>query len=144
MNQIIELTEDIIIVRTAEPRRLGADIDLKVKFPKGASAKHLVIPGTVTGCKFVNNQGNSHYLLEMKIGELPQVDQDILHAYRDYLERKKVLSAANVDLGEIQEAFESLGRNLMQLRETAEQLRNNLRGTLELMKVKAEGKTTIH
>jgi predicted RecB family nuclease len=144
MNQVIELTEHTAVIQTATPRDPGAKVDLKVKLPDGVLATHLVIPGTVTRCEFMNNDGDSRYVLEMKIGKMPSIDQKILVAYREFLERKKVLAKVKVDLNQIQEAFEAFGHNLRQLRETAEELRHNLRGTLELMKVKADNNTTIH
>ena len=144
MNQVIELTEHTAVIQTARPRDPGARVDLKVRLPDGVLATHLVIPGTVTRCEFVDNDGDKRYVLEMKIGKMPSIDQKILVAYREFLERRKVLAKVKVDLSQIQEAFETFGRNLRQLRETTEELRHNLRGTLELMKVRGDGNTTIH
>jgi hypothetical protein len=144
MNHVIELTDDTAILRTAQPRGLGTCVELEVKLPEGVLANHLLIRGTVTRCESMDHNGEGRYMLEMKIGKMSPVDRKILVAYREYLERKRALAKVTVDLNEIQAAFESFGRNLHQLRKNAEVLRNNLRGTLELMKMKAEGKTTIH
>jgi len=144
MNHVIELTNDTAIVHTAEPKGLGMCVDLEIKLPEGVLANHLLITGTVTRCESIDHGGEGLYMLEMKLGKMSPTDRKILGAYREYLERKRALAKVTIDLNEIQTAFESLGRNLRQLRETAEALRNNLRGTLELMKIKAEGKTTIH
>lgn len=144
MNRVIELTKDTAILHTAKPKSLGTCVDLEIKLPEGVLANHLLITGTVTRCEFIDQNGEGLYLLEMRLGKMSPVDQKILTAYREYLERKRALAKVTVDLNEIHAAFESFGQNLRQLRETAEVLRNNLRGTLELMKMKAEGKTTIH
>jgi len=144
MNQVIELTDDTAIIHTAQPKGLGTKVELKVKLPDGVVANHLVIPGTVTRCDLIDSNGKSQYLLELKINEMSSVDQKILAAYREFLERKKVLAKVKVDLGEIQAAFDTFGSNLRELRKNAEDLRDNLRGTLELMKIKAEGRTTVH
>ena len=144
MNQVIELTGDTAIIQTPQPRQPGTDVDVKIRMPEGVLATHLIITGTVIRCECITSNADRHYLLEMKIGRMPSVDHKILTAYREFLERQKTLASVRIDLEEIQEAFDTFGRNLRQLRKTAEELRNNLRGTLELMKIKAEGKTTIH
>ena len=142
-NRIIELTNDTMILRTDAPRTIGANLDLEIKLPEGILAGSFIVNGTITSCAFITNNGSSHYMLEIQLGKLSEANRKILEAYTGFLE-KELLNEKKVDLVAIREAFDTLGSNLRQLRETAEELRDNIRGTLELMKRTAEGKTTVH
>ncbi len=143
-NRIIELTNDTMVLHADSPRTVGANLDLEIKLPEGVLAGSFIVSGTITSCEFINNNGSSHYMLELQLGELSEVNTTILTAYRGFLEREKLLNETKVDLVAIREAFDALGSNLRQLRETAEELRDNIRGTLELLKRKAGGETTVH
>ncbi len=143
-NQVIELTKETMVLRTDSPRTIGANLDLEIKLPEGVLAGSFIVNGTITNCEFITCNGSSHYMLEMKIGEISDVNSKILAAYRDFLERERLINEKRVDLEAMKQTFDIFGKNLRQLRKTAEELRDNLRGTLELMKNKAGGKTTIH
>ncbi|MBW2317859.1 MAG: hypothetical protein JRF24_04085 [Deltaproteobacteria bacterium] len=143
-NRLIELTNDTMILRTDAPRTIGANLDLEIKLPEGVLAGSFIVNGTITSCAFITNNGSSHYMLEIQLGKLSEANRKILEAYRGFLESEELLNEKKVDLVAIREAFDTLGSNLRQLRETAEELRDNIRGTLELMKRTAEGKTTVH
>jgi hypothetical protein len=80
----------------------------------------------------------------MKIGNLSPISQKILEAYKDFLEREKMLNEIKIDVQAFQEAFDNFGKKLRQLRQTAEEVKDSVRGTLELMKRNAKETQTIH
>ena len=142
--EVIKVTRDTVTLFTDTPRNVGTKIDLEVRLPEGMLLKSFALKGTISGCEFLSKNGLSGYLLEMKIGEISPLNQKILDAYIDFLEREGMLKEISVDFQALQEVFDDFGRRVTQLRETAEEVRNNIRGTLELVKRNAQGKTTIH
>lgn len=142
--EVISLTRETVTLFTDMPRDLGTKIDLEVRLPEGMLLKSFALKGTITGCEFLSESGLSGYILEMKIGEVSPLNQKILDAYIDFLERQRVLEDINIDFRALQEVFDDFGKRITQLRKTAEEVRNNIRGTLELVRRNAEGKTTIH
>lgn len=144
-SEVVAFSEDKITLRASSPRNVGAKIDLEVRLPKGILIKSFSLNGTVTRCDQEQCSDSTGYLLEMKIGDLTPLNEKILEAYKDFLNREKTLNEIKIDLQAFQQAFNNFGDKLRQLRQTAEEVRNNVRGTLELMKRNAENKnTTIH
>ncbi len=141
--QLIEFKEESVTVHTDTPKTVGTEIDLEVRLPQGILVRSFLLSGTITGCERLRN-GSRSYRLEIKIGDLSPMDQQILHAYKDFLEREQMLNRINMDLEAFQQAFRNLEAKLRQLRKTVTQVRDNLRGTLEFMQRNGRGNATIH
>lgn len=144
-SEVVAFSEDKITLRASSPKDVGSKIDLEVRLPKGILIKSFLLNGTVTRCADEKCPETGGYLLEMKIGDLSPLNEKILHAYKDFLDRERELNDIKVDLKAFQQAFDNFGEKLRLLRRTAVEVRNNVRGTLELMKRNANNKnTTIH
>ena len=72
------------------------------------------------------------------------MNQKILEAYKDFLDREKMLNDIKIDMQAFQAAFENFGKKLRQLRKTAEDVKDSVRGTLELIRRNSQEKPTIH
>ncbi len=143
--ELVRYSDETVTLRSNTPTAIGTKIGLEVKLPQGILIKSFLLKGTITGCRSLDdNDGSACYQLEMRVGDLAPLNQKILEAYADFLEREKMLKEIKVDLQAFQQAFETFGAKLRQLRETAEEVRSSVRGTLELMRRNREGKTTIH
>lgn len=144
MSGMIKLTANTVILHTDTPKDVGSRMVIEVKLPEGVLLKSFTINGTITGCEPIKHNGSKAYMLEMKIGDMSQVNKRILEAYVDFLVRGKQLSGIRIDIEGLQDACNDFGEKLAKLRKTAEEVRNNLRGTLELVKRNSGRKTTIH
>lgn len=143
-SKLITFNDESVLLRTDTPKPVGTKMDVEIRLPKGILIRSFLLNGTVTLCECVHKEGSSTYLLKMKIGNLSPVNQKILEAYQDYLKREKMLSEIKIDMEAFQETFEAFGKKLRQLRKTAEEVKDNVRGTLELIKRNSQEKTTIH
>lgn len=143
-SQMIRFTEQYVTLRTDAPRTIGTEMDVEVRLPRGILIKSFLVNGTITGCRSEQEDGTSSYVLEMKIGHLAPMNQKILEAYKDYLERERMLNEIKIDVQAFQQAFDNFGKKLRQLRKTAEEVKDNVRGTLELIRRNSQDKTTIH
>jgi len=144
-NQVVNFTDDTVTLRVDSPKHVGSKIDLEVRLPQGILIKSFLLNGTITSCQCEGNESTGAYLLQMKIGDLSPLNHKILEAYKDFLAREQMLKEIKVDLQAFQQAFETFGQKLRLLRQTAEDVRNNVKGTLELIKRNAQDKkTTIH
>jgi len=144
MNELIEFTEETVTFYADAPSEVGTKKELVVRLPEGILLKSFSLTGTITGCRFVSHDSSSCYVLEMEIGELSLMNKKILDAYKDFLERESMLTERRGDMKAAQEAFQDFGANLRRLRNTAEEARQIMQGTLELARRTAGGKTTIH
>lgn len=143
-SELITFDEGAVTLRTDTPKPVGTKMDVEIRLPKGILIKSFLLNGTITVCKCVNKGESSTYLLKMKIGSLSPMNQKILEAYQDYLEREKMLNEIKIDMEAFQEAFANFGKKLRQLRKTAEEVKDSVRGTLELIRRNSQEKTTIH
>jgi hypothetical protein len=143
-SKLITFNDESVLLRTDTPKPVGTKMDVEIRLPKGILIRSFLLNGTVTLCECVQKEGSNTYLLKMKIGNLSPVNQKILEAYQDYLKREKMLSEIKIDMEAFQEVFETFGKKLRQLRKTAEEVKDNVRGTLELIKRNSQEKTTIH
>ena len=144
-SQVIAFDENTITLRASARKEIGKKINLEVKLPKGILIKSFLVNGTIVCCDPDQCEEQGGFLLKVKIGKLSPLNEKILDAYKDYLGREKMIKEIRVDLQAFQEAFERFGKKLRLLRQTAEDVKNNVRGTLELMKRNTENKnTTIH
>jgi hypothetical protein len=144
-NQVVDFTDNTVTLRVDSPRNIGSKIDLEVRLPQGILIKSFLLNGTITSCECEGKESAGAYLLKMKIGDLSPLNHKILEAYKDFLAREEMLRDIKIDLQAFQQAFETFGQKLRLLRQTAEEVRNNVKGTLELIKRNAQGKnTTIH
>jgi hypothetical protein len=144
-SEVVAFSEDRVMLRASVPKNIGEKVDLEVRLPKGILIKSFILNGTVTQCAHERCPEKGGYLLEMEIGDLSPLNEKILEAYKDFLSRDQALRKIKLDLKAFQEAFDNFGEKLRLLRRTAEEVRNNVRGTLELMKRNSDNKnTTIH
>lgn len=143
-NEMVKFSEELVTLRTDEPKTVGSKMDVEVRLPKGILIKSFLLNGTITACEYVHNGESGSYELQLKIGSLSPMNQKILEAYKDYLEREKMLNEIKMDMQAFQVAFENFGKKLRQLRKTAEEVKDSVRGTLELMKRNSKDKPTIH
>ena len=144
MNELIEFTDEAVTFYADAPSAVGTKKELIVKLPEGILLRSFSLAGTITGCRFVSGHGSCCYMLEMQIGELSPMNRKILEAYKDFLERENMRTATRGHMETAREAFQHFETNLGQLRETAERAKQLLKGTLELARRAADGKTTIH
>jgi len=143
-SEMIKFSEETVILRTDTPKPVGTKMDLEVRLPKGILIKSFLLKGTITACECVRKAGSNSYEMKMKIGNLSPVNQKILEAYKDFLEREKMLNEIKIDMQAFQDAFDNFGKKLRQLRKTAEAVKDSVRGTLELMRRNSQKKPTIH
>ena len=144
-SEIIKFAKKTITLCADSPKSVGTEIDLLVKLPEGMILRSFPLEGTVTDCELVSNNGSSCYVLEVKIGDVSPLNEKILEAYKDYLERKEILDEIKIDFVALKEVFEGFAERLRQLRMAAEEARNNVKGTLEMLRrTSSGGKTTIH
>jgi hypothetical protein len=143
-NEMITCTEESVTLRADVPKPVGTKMDVEVRLPKGILIKSFLLNGTITACECAREAGSGRYVLKMKIGSLSPMNQKILEAYKDFLERERMLKEIKIDMQAFQEAFDTFGKKLRQLRKTAEEVKDSVRGTLELMKRNAQDKPTIH
>ncbi|NVM21880.1 MAG: hypothetical protein HWN68_08890 [Desulfobacterales bacterium] len=144
MSELIELTGETITLYADTPKGVGSTIDFEVKLPEGILLKSFMINGTITACESVRHNGSCNYMIQMRLGEISPINKMILEAYIDFLERDNMLKKITMDFGGLQEALDDFMQNVSKLAETAEQARDNIRGTLELARRNSEGETTIH
>jgi hypothetical protein len=143
-NELITFSDKSVTLRTDRPKPVGTKMDVEIRLPKGILIKSFLLNGTITVCECVSKGDSSTYLLKMKIGSLSPLNKKILEAYQDYLDREKMLKDIKIDMDAFQEAFEIFGKKLRQLRKTAEEVKDSVRGTLELIRRNAQEKPTIH
>jgi len=144
--QLIKLTGNKVALLTNTPKDTGTKIDLKVRLPKGSLLKSFTLSGTIVRCQpvTVSNDESPGYVLEVKLGDISPMNKNILDAYVDFIERRNMLKGVKVDFKALEDVISDFREKLTQLRETSELLRNNVKGTLELLTRNAGGKTTIH
>ncbi|MBW2108609.1 MAG: hypothetical protein JRI36_08105 [Deltaproteobacteria bacterium] len=142
--EMIRFTENSVTLRTDTPRPVGSEINVEVGLPKGILVTSFVLNGTITDCRCIRTGHTRQWELDMVVGRLSPVTRQIFEAYKDYLEREKMLNEISFDLEAFRQAFENFSRKLHQLRKTAQEVKDNVRGTLELMQRDAGNKTTIH
>ena len=143
-NKLIDFSEERVVLQTNSPKAVGTKMDVEVRLPKGILIKSFLLHGTITACECHSEDGSNRYILHVKVGNLSPINQKILEAYKDYMEREKMLHDIKIDVQAFQEAFYQFGKKLRQLRQTAEEVKDSVRGTLELMKRNAEENQTIH
>jgi hypothetical protein len=143
-NKLIDFSEERVVLEADTPKAIGTKMDVEVRLPKGILIKSFLLNGTITACECQSNCGANSYVLQMKIGNLSPINQKILEAYKDFLEREQMLNEIKIDVQAFQEAFDNFGKKLRQLRRTAEEVKDSVRGTLELIKRNAQDKQTIH
>jgi hypothetical protein len=143
-NKLIDFSEQQVVLRADTPKAVGTKMDVEIRLPKGILIKSFLLNGTITACECQRTSGSDSYLLQMKIGRLSPINQKILEAYKDFLERERQLNEIKIDVQAFQEAFDNFGKKLRQLRRTAEEVKDSVRGTLELIKRNAQEKQTIH
>lgn len=143
-SELITFSEESVTLRTDTPKPVGTRMDVEVRLPKGILIKSFLLNGTITACECVNKSGSSCYVLKMKIGRLSPMNQKILEAYKDFLDRDIMLNEIKIDMQAFQEALENFGKKLRQLRKTAEDVKDSVRGTLELIRRNSQEKPTIH
>jgi len=146
MTQMIKLTGSKVTLLTNTPKNIGTKIDLKIKLPKGTLLKCFTLSGTIIRCQpvTVSNDESPGYVLEVKLGDISPMNKNILDAYVDFIERRNMLKGVKVDFKALEDVMSDFREKLTQLGETSELLRNNVKGTLELLMRNAGGKTTIH
>jgi len=144
MTETIRLAEDVVTLRSDRPKHMGTRVDLEVELPEGILLQSFTINGTITSCKYVSDNGSGSYISEMKIGDISPMNKEILKAYVDFLERRKMLKRLKTDLKVLQGAFSDLGERLGQLRATWERMRSELQGILELLRRNSGSNITIH
>jgi len=146
MTQLIKLTGNTVTLLSNTPKNIGREIDLKVRLPQGTLLKSFTLRGTIIRCQPVTVSGDESpgYVLEVKLGDISPMNKNILDAYVDFIERRSMLKGIKVDFKALEDVMSHFGEKLTQLRETSELLRNNVKGTLELLMRNAGGKTTIH
>lgn len=141
---MIGFKDNAVTLHTDTPRPVGSQVDVEVRLPKGILVTTFVLNGVVTACRRRQTDEVGSWELEMVVGRLSPVTQEILVAYKDYLERQRMLNEISIDLEAFRLAFENFSRKLHQLRKTAQEVKDNVRGTLELMRRDAGDKTTLH
>jgi hypothetical protein len=146
MTQMIKLTGNKVTLLTNTPKNIGTKIDLKIKLPKGTLLKCFTLSGTIIRCQpvTVSNDESPGYVLEVKLGDISPMNKNILDAYVDFIERRNMLKGVKVDFKALEDVMSDFREKLTELGETSELLRNNVKGTLELLMRNAGGKTTIH
>ncbi len=144
MCEMIKLSANTATLHADAPKDVGSIMAVEVKLPEGVLLESFVLNGTISGCEPGRHNGSKAYILEMKIGRLSPVNKMVLKAYVDFLEREEMLKGVRIDMKGLDAACNDFGEKLAQLRKTAEGAKNNLRGTLELVRRNAEGKTTLH
>jgi hypothetical protein len=114
--------------------------------PKGSLLKCFTLSGTIIRCQpvTVSNDESPGYVLEVKLGDISPMNKNILDAYVDFIERRNMLKGVKVDFKALEDVMSDFREKLTELGETSELLRNNVKGTLELLMRNAGGKTTIH
>ena len=146
MTQLIKLTGDTVTLLSNTPKNIGTEIDLKLRLPKGTLLKCFTLSGSIIRCQpvTVSDDKSPGYVLEVKLGDISPMNKNILDAYVDFIERRNMLKGIKVDFKALEDVMSDFGEKLTQLRKTSELLRNNVKGTLELLMRNAETKTTIH
>lgn len=144
INELIKLTEETVKFRADKPKNLGEKIKLEIKLPEGVSITSFVLYGVITACEFVSENGSNVYLLEMKICDLSPLNQKILTAYLDFLERDRKVKQARIDCNNLHEALVNLKKRFSLLADAVEEMNLNAQGMLELIRRNTSGKTTLH
>lgn len=143
-NEMIDLNSEKVVVRAEQPRRVGTKMDLVVNLPKGIVLRSFSLSGVVSDCRLDDSNGSSRYILEMKIGPMQNQEKEILAAYIEFRSRQKALEGMRIDMDSLRNVFSDFGHKLGRLRDTSSQMKSTLEGALELMRLKADGKETIH
>jgi hypothetical protein len=131
--KIIELTKSTVIFTADTTLERGAEINLEVRLPQEALLESFVLKGTIRKCTRIQNiEGLSGYVVEMNIGDLPEMNEKILEAYMDFLEREKKLNGIKIDHKALQKAFENFGTRLEQLIAVSEMLTKATRGKITI------------
>ena len=144
INELIKLTEETIKFRADRPRDLGEKVKLEIKLPEGLSIKSFAVYGIITACEYYSENGSNDYLLEMKICNISPLNQKILAAYMDFLERDRKIKQARIDFNNLQEAMADLRKRFSLLADVVEEMNLNAQGVLELIKRNTSGKPTLH
>ena len=144
MTETIKLTGNVVTLRSDRPERIGTKMNLEVRLPDGVLLESFALNGTITSCTRVGDNGVDSYILEMKIGDIPPRNREILKAYVDFLEREDMLKGLKTDLKALEEVFSDFGERLRQLKATSEVMRRELEGLFEVLMRNSGKKTTIH
>ncbi len=117
---IIKISEKNLTLRVAEPCRVGTVMNWDIQMPVAAHLDKLTVRGTVTECAYSPANGSGDYLLSVAIGDLSTVDQAILKAYVDFLERESALNQIAAEHQALQETLKQFSQTLSQFISTAE------------------------
>jgi len=147
MTPMIQLSGNKVTVLTNKPRNIGAKIAVKVRLPNGSLLQSLTLRGAVIRCQpvTVGHDESPRYVVEVTFGDLSPVNRRILEAYIDFVERRNMLKEIKkVDFKALEDVMRDFGERLAQLSKTSELLRDNVKGTLELLIRHGREETTIH
>lgn len=128
--EIIRLTNDFVVFSAEKPKEIGTEANLDIRLPQDTDLDSFSVRGTITDCRHVLDNGNSRYVIEMNIGELPEKNRMILDAYVNFLEREKVLDKMRKDNEELQKAIHRLREKLMEVIVVSELLIKESQGEL--------------
>ncbi len=132
-NEIVNITEEQVCMITGESIENGQEIYVEVKLPPEIQLESFKIKGKVLSCRYMQDNGDDCYLLDLKIGVMPEEDEQILKAYVAFKKREDMLNDLNLDDKALQEAINEFGTNLKQLM-----------GAIELLTGKNNGDITVH
>ena len=125
---VVDYCDEKITIRCNDPKKVGSDMDIEVRLPEGILVQSLLLKGTVVRCAREERTEPERYVLELKIDDLTPLNEKILDAYKDFLDRERKIQAIKIDIEGFQRAFENFGRKLRLLRRTAEEVRKRIFG----------------
>ena len=131
--EILKLTKDTVVFSTEAFREIGKEAEIKIGLPEGVDLDSFSVRGIVTDSKHIRSNGNSTYIVEMDLGELPEKNRIIFDAYLAFLEREAVLDELKKDDEELQAALTTLEEKMRQVI-----------AAFELLMKEAQGKRHIH
>ena len=90
--KLLDINNKSVCLKGSSLLSVGQKLDFDIPLPRNLGVLSLV--GKVTRVVPMKEKAHKVYLYDIKIGSVDNVNRKILHAYVEYLERKKIIDNA--------------------------------------------------